>query len=95
MVFSSIIFIFYFIPIFFIFYFIADKRYKNALILAGSILFYAWGGTTLYFCYTWHYCYRLLHCEVDVGNRNKQETQIAAGYFLIHKSRITFLLQIQ
>ena len=49
MVFSSIIFIFYFIPIFFIFYFIADKRYKNALILAGSILFYAWGAPRFIF----------------------------------------------
>ena len=49
MVFSSIIFIFYFIPIFFIFYFIADKMFKNALILAGSIFFYAWGAPRFIF----------------------------------------------
>jgi alginate O-acetyltransferase complex protein AlgI len=49
MVFSSIIFIFYFLPLFFVFYYIADKRYKNAIILLGSILFYAWGAPTFIF----------------------------------------------
>ena len=49
MVFSSITFIFYFLPIFFLFYFLADKRYKNALILAGSVFFYAWGAPKFIF----------------------------------------------
>jgi alginate O-acetyltransferase complex protein AlgI len=57
MVFSSILFIFYFLPVFLFFYYIADKKYKNPIILAGSIFFYAWGapkfifvilGTTLF-----------------------------------------------
>jgi alginate O-acetyltransferase complex protein AlgI len=49
MVFSSIIFIFYFLPIFFFLYFLAAEKYKNAIILAGSIFFYAWGAPKFIF----------------------------------------------
>lgn len=49
MVFSSIIFLFYFFPIFFLIYYLAGDKYKNAVILAGSILFYAWGAPSFIF----------------------------------------------
>lgn len=49
MVFSSLVFIFCFLPIFFFLYYLADKKYKNAVILAGSILFYAWGAPRFIF----------------------------------------------
>lgn len=49
MVFSSIAFIFYFLPLFFFIYYLADKRFKNIVILAGSILFYAWGAPKFIF----------------------------------------------
>ena len=49
MVFSSITFIFYFLPLFFLFYYLADKRFKNAIILLGSVIFYAWGAPTFIF----------------------------------------------
>ena len=49
MVFSSLIFIFYFLPVFFALYYLADKRFKNPLILAGSIFFYAWGAPRFIF----------------------------------------------
>jgi alginate O-acetyltransferase complex protein AlgI len=49
MVFSSILFIFYFLPIFFLFYYLVGKRYKNLVILAGSVLFYAWGAPRFVF----------------------------------------------
>lgn len=41
MIFSSITFLFYFLPIFLFFYFIS--KYRNGVILCGSLLFYAWG----------------------------------------------------
>lgn len=41
MLFSSVIFIAYFLPIFLVFYFACGAR--NSALLAGSILFYAWG----------------------------------------------------
>lgn len=49
MVFSSIVFLFYFLPIFFLIYFIADTRYKNFVILSGSIFFYSWGAPKFIF----------------------------------------------
>jgi len=49
MVFSSIAFIFYFLPIFFVIYYLADKKYKNAVILLGSILFYSFGAPRFIF----------------------------------------------
>lgn len=49
MVFSSIIFIFYFLPLFLLVYYLTDKKYKNAVILLGSIFFYAWGAPQFIF----------------------------------------------
>ena len=43
MVFSSILFIFRFLPIFLILYFAAPGRTKNPVLLVGSLFFYAWG----------------------------------------------------
>ena len=43
MVFSSIDFIFRFLPIFLIGYYIAPKNYRNLILLIGSLIFYAWG----------------------------------------------------
>ncbi len=43
MVFSSSLFLFYFLPFFLLAYFLIDNKYKNLSILAFSIFFYAWG----------------------------------------------------
>jgi len=43
MVFSSTLFLFRFLPIIMILYFLAPGRAKNALLLLGSLFFYAWG----------------------------------------------------
>lgn len=43
MVFSSLIFIFRFLPIFFILYFITPKKYKNFTLLIFSLIFYTFG----------------------------------------------------
>ena len=43
MIFSSLIFLFWFIPIFFTIYYIVPFRFKNAVLLIGSMIFYAWG----------------------------------------------------
>ncbi|WP_288221272.1 MBOAT family protein [uncultured Clostridium sp.] len=43
MVFSSLIFIFRFIPIFFLIYFITPKKYKNLILLLFSLIFYTFG----------------------------------------------------
>lgn len=43
MVFSSILFLFRFLPIFFICYFVVPKRMRNLVLFLGSLVFYAWG----------------------------------------------------
>lgn len=49
MVFSSIIFLLYFLPIFLVIYFIFPNRWKNEVALAGSCFFYAWGAPEFFF----------------------------------------------
>ncbi|MCL1831734.1 MAG: MBOAT family protein [Oscillospiraceae bacterium] len=43
MVFSSLTFLFLFLPAFFILYFVLPRPLKNAALFVGGILFYAWG----------------------------------------------------
>lgn len=43
MVFSSIIFLWIFLPLVLAIYFISDRKYKNYILLASSIIFYTWG----------------------------------------------------
>ena len=49
MVFSSIVFLLYFLPLFLITYFLVDKKYKNLVILFFSIAFYSWGAPKFIF----------------------------------------------
>jgi len=49
MVFSSLIFIFCFLPAFLLIYYLADKKYKNIILLLSSILFYSWGAPQFVF----------------------------------------------
>lgn len=49
MVFSSIVFLLYFLPAFLITYYFADQKYKNIVILFFSIFFYSWGAPKFIF----------------------------------------------
>lgn len=49
MVFSSIVFLLFFLPAFLLTYYFADKKYKNLVILLFSILFYSWGAPKFIF----------------------------------------------
>ncbi|MFD1870921.1 MBOAT family O-acyltransferase [Hymenobacter bucti] len=44
MVFSSTLFLFYFLPVFLLVYWLVPTRAKNPVALVASLLFYAWGG---------------------------------------------------
>lgn len=48
MLFSSTVFIFYFLPIVLLLYFMSPKKWRNYVLLIASLIFYAWGGL-LYF----------------------------------------------
>lgn len=43
MVFSSVVFLFRFLPLFFILYYLVPGRGKNIVLFLGSLFFYAWG----------------------------------------------------
>ena len=43
MVFSSIVFLFTFLPVVLILYFLVPKAAKNVILLIASLIFYAWG----------------------------------------------------
>ena len=49
MVFSSITFLIYFLPVFLLAYHLVPNKFKNACILIFSIIFYAWGGPKFIF----------------------------------------------
>lgn len=49
MVFSSVIFLVYFLPIFLTIYFFVPKSFKNPVLLLSSIFFYAWGAPLFIF----------------------------------------------
>ena len=43
MLFSSMVFIFLFLPIVMALYYISPRRFRNLILLISSIIFYAWG----------------------------------------------------
>jgi alginate O-acetyltransferase complex protein AlgI len=49
MVFSSIVFLLYFLPAFLLLYYLVPKKFKNIVILVSSIFFYSWGGPRFIF----------------------------------------------
>ena len=49
MVFSSILFILFFLPAFILTYYFVPKKLKNIVILVFSIVFYSWGGPRFIF----------------------------------------------
>ncbi len=70
MVFSSIVFLLYFLPAFLFCYYVAGKKLKNIVILLFSIFFYSWGapkfifvllGTTLIDFYLVRWMWKLQH----------------------------------
>lgn len=44
MLFSSVTFLFYFLPLVIIVYYICPTKYKNYILLLASLIFYSWGG---------------------------------------------------
>lgn len=49
MIFSSSIFLCFFLPLFLVLYYLTDRKYKNFILLFASIFFYAWGAPKFIF----------------------------------------------
>ena len=43
MVFSSIVFLYIFLPIMLLVYFLVPRKFKNAVMILASFIFFAWG----------------------------------------------------
>ena len=84
MLFSSITFLYYFLPILLIFYFILPNRYNNLVLLVFSLLFYFLGEPKyivilLLSCFVNYYLGKLVEC----GKRKKLYLVIAVFYNVI------------
>jgi len=82
MVFSSIIFLFYFLPIILILYFLSPKKHRNAVLFIGSLFFYAWG-EPVYVCLlllsTVINYFLGIEIEKAEDNQKKQKSILIAG----------------
>ncbi|MCQ4922376.1 hypothetical protein NE686_04710 [Tissierella carlieri] len=87
MVFSSVLFLFYFLPFVLTIYFIAPKKYRNFILLIASLLFYGWGEPK----YIWimlfstvldYTCGRLVHYYKSNENINKAKLWLGVSIFV-------------
>ncbi|MDR0971588.1 MAG: MBOAT family protein [Bacteroidales bacterium] len=84
MVFSSVLFIFYFLPVFLIVYHSVHKAWRNYVILLFSLFFYAWGAPKFIFIIlfaiilTFYIVKALEHSE----NEKKRKRLLALGVFI-------------
>ncbi len=93
MVFSSLIFIFLFLPAFIFFYYLTPRKYRNIAALVGSLFFYAWGAPCFVFILVGtsliDYLVSLLISKKAVGSQQRKTWLIMAlvynllllGYF--------------
>ena len=78
MLFSSMIFLWLFLPVVFISYYLIKKEYRNVLLLAASIVFYAWGGVSytliMFSSIIINYVFALLIDKaIEDGNKKKKK----------------------
>lgn len=76
MVFSSILFLFYFLPVVLTIYFIGPKKYKNLILFLSSLFFYSWGepkyiGIMLFSTVLDYTCGRKIHANKAKENYKK------------------------
>lgn len=94
MVFSSAVFVFAFLPIVLIGYYVVQSRYRNALLLVASLLFYAYGEPKFVFVMLasilFNYGFALL---IDYSN-NKRVRKLLLWVRGTGKSGFAFRVQI-
>ena len=88
MVLSGVVFLFRFLPIFFLLYFLVPKKAKNAVLLAGSLLFYAWGEPVYIVLMLFSTVSDYLHGMLIERNRGKRK----AFYFLLSSLTINLAM---
>lgn len=88
MIFSSILFLFYFLPVFLLLYYLTPERFRNYIALLGSLLFYAWGAPRFVFllvlssCVDFHIGKYLSPCEGRRLSQTRRRNLLALGLIL-------------
>ncbi|WMM24485.1 MBOAT family O-acyltransferase [Tissierella sp. MB52-C2] len=86
MVFSSVLFLFYFLPVVLTIYFISPRKYKNFILLVSSLFFYSWGEPK----YIWimifstvldYTCGRFVHYYRESGDLSKAKVWLGVSIF--------------
>lgn len=91
MVFSSLFFLFRFLPLFLICYMAAPRRAGNLVLLLGSLIFYAWGEPVYVILMLVSAVSDYFH-GLAIGRAVKEEKQIRAKGFLISSLAVNLLL---
>ncbi|MBR3750814.1 MAG: MBOAT family protein [Clostridia bacterium] len=87
MVFSSLEFIFIFLPIFFLIYYLVPKKMRNGVLFGGSLLFYYLGSSKapayfLLFVISLAFNYAIAIC-IDNRNNRKHYSRSARGWLIL------------
>lgn len=94
MVFSSNVFLLYFLPLFLICYFVCPKKFRNYVILLFSIVFYAYGAPDfiLYLLGSTVASFYLVKAMRKTGKPGLKKTLLRPGHH--YQSRAFGILQI-
>lgn len=84
MVFSSLLFLFQFLPLMIFAYFLAPKRLRNGVLFIGSLIFYGWGepvyiGLLLFSTLVDFYHGKLIGIFLNKGNQNAAKWTVASS----------------
>ena len=104
MVFSSLIFLFRFLPVFLILYYLVPFRFKNFVLFVGSLVFYAWGepryAILVLFSILINYTLTRFMCSYEPGSRKRKAMFLLAiaydvGMLLVFKYLVFILTSIK
>ncbi|MBE6612280.1 MAG: MBOAT family protein [Ruminococcaceae bacterium] len=94
MVFSSLLFLFRYLPVVLILYFILPKRFRNLLLFVVSLIFYAWGEpvyvTIMIFSTVVDYTHGLLVEKFMAQGRTRAAKTVVASSMIINLSLLGF-----
>lgn len=94
MLFSSLIFLFVFLPLTLLIYFISDDKYKNYILLFFSLVFYSWGEPKYIFLMLasllFNYIFALI---IDKYNKNKTISKTVLVISIIFNLSLIFVFK--
>jgi alginate O-acetyltransferase complex protein AlgI len=90
-VFSSITFVLYFLPIFMVLYYLTPSKYRNVILLVGSV-FFSWGAPRFIFVIIGTSLVDYFVINRIAQGPSKKCQEMAVSTFCRHQSRTLILL---